>query len=77
MLVWGVLVTGKRYKWSECGLTVLITVGCAVFAMGGSIESAVAKSKGAGTYLIGGGLLLGYLASDGWTSTQQERLFTT
>lgn len=76
VVLWGTLVGGKRYKLEQYVHAILITTGCSVFVLGGTITSAVASPGGTWfTYCGGMCLLLVYLAADGWTSTQQEHLF--
>lgn len=50
----------------------LITLGCSLFLMTGSVKS---KHAGADSSLFGLSLMLGYLGFDGFTSTFQDKLF--
>eukprot|EP00879_Flechtneria_rotunda_P028066 GHRR01030144.1.p1 GENE.GHRR01030144.1~~GHRR01030144.1.p1 ORF type:complete len:305 (+),score=36.98 GHRR01030144.1:172-1086(+) len=77
VVLWGTVYGGKRYKAEQYIHAVLIAAGCSVFVLGGDITSAVAdRNSGTWwTYAMGMCLLLIYLATDGWTSTQQEHLF--
>lgn len=50
----------------------LITLGCTLFLMTGSVKS---KHAGADSSIFGMGLMLGYLGFDGFTSTFQDKLF--
>lgn len=50
----------------------LITLGCSLFLMTGSVKS---KHAGADSSAFGLALMLGYLGFDGFTSTFQDKLF--
>ena len=50
----------------------LITLGCSMFLMTGSVKS---KHASADSSLFGLALMLGYLGFDGFTSTFQDKLF--
>lgn len=50
----------------------LITLGCTLFLMTGSVKS---KHAGTDSSLFGLALMLGYLGFDGFTSTFQDKLF--
>ncbi|KAK9815558.1 hypothetical protein WJX72_005709 [[Myrmecia] bisecta] len=74
VMVWGTLIMRKRYGKRDYALAVLITAGCAAFAMTGSLRSKRAAA-GLSANLYGLALMLGYLAFDGFTSTFQDKLF--
>lgn len=50
----------------------LITLGCTLFLMTGSVKS---KHADANSSMFGLALMLGYLGFDGFTSTFQDKLF--
>jgi solute carrier family 35 (adenosine 3'-phospho 5'-phosphosulfate transporter), member B2 len=79
VMVWGFLIAKKRYGARDVGVAVFITAGCFIFFTTGETASRVAKSSkegaGMGSALWGGGLMVGYLAADGFTSTVQEKMF--
>lgn len=75
VMVWGTLIMHKRYTGRDYLLSVLVTVGCAVFILypAGSEVSPYAAGKES---TIWGILLMGgYLGFDGFTSTFQDKLF--
>lgn len=82
VMLWGTLILLKTYTISEYALALLVTGGCTLFLLSGDVGSKVAKKAaasggagGAGGAIYGGGLMLGYLGFDGFTSTFQEKLF--
>ncbi|KAK4534883.1 hypothetical protein CDCA_CDCA03G0908 [Cyanidium caldarium] len=72
VLVWGTLMSGKRYGWMDYGVATAVAIGCTVFLLSGNIH---AKHSDAGSSWIGLALMVVYLAFDGFTSTFQEKLF--
>lgn len=83
VLLWG-LVPGRRKKahtTREAGAALALAVGCAMFALGGNGGAVPTPHISNPTPTIpsaalGGALLLAaYLAADGWTSSEQERLY--
>ena len=76
---WGMIMGGKSYVARDWVIALAVTAGCTMFLAGGEVSSAKARedptmAAGLATAL-GLGLMLGYLASDGFTSTFQEKLF--
>lgn len=74
VMIWGLLMLGKKYKARDYVLTVVVTIGCAVFMGTGATKSRRAKAGGSDS-LYGLLLMCGYLGFDGFTSTFQEKLF--
>ena len=72
VLIWGSLMSGKRYGWMDYGVATAVAIGCTVFLLSGNIH---AKHSDAGSSWIGLALMVVYLAFDGFTSTFQEKLF--
>lgn len=72
VMVWGIAVSGKRYKPKEWCIAAAITGGVTEFLMTGPIDS---KSHVAGNSFYGLALLALFLGLDGFTSTFQEKLF--
>jgi adenosine 3'-phospho 5'-phosphosulfate transporter B2 len=80
VVLWGTLAGGKRYSARQYAHAALTTGGCSLFVLAGDITTGSAARLGgaagsSGSAVVGGLLLLAYLAADGWTSTAQERLF--
>merc|ERR1719210_303817 len=71
VMVWGMVVSGKRFGVTDWMIAFAVTGGVVEFLMTGPISSH--SDQGNSTY----GLLLlgGFLALDGFTSTFQEKLF--
>lgn len=76
---WGMIMGGKSYAMRDWILALSVTVGCTMFLTGGEVSSAKARSDPDMAVdlatVFGLLLMLGYLASDGFTSTFQEKLF--
>jgi adenosine 3'-phospho 5'-phosphosulfate transporter B2 len=76
---WGIMMGGKSYIVRDWIIAFSVTIGCTMFLAGGEVSSAKARSDPdmAVNLATAFGLLLmlGYLASDGFTSTFQEKLF--
>ena len=87
VMLWGRLMTGRRYTTVDYLVAASITAGATVFLLGGDVSSPAAKHghrrssgevAGSGGWLAslyGGALMVGYLGCDGFTSTLQDRLF--
>merc|ERR1719215_783459 len=71
VMVWGIIVSGKRYSLNDWLIATAVTGGVTEFLMTGPIAS----HSQAGTSMHGLLLLGGFLALDGFTSTFQEKLF--
>merc|ERR1719442_308248 len=71
VMVWGMIVSGKRYGATDWLIAAAVTGGVTEFLMTGPISSSDDESSSVyGLLLLGGFLLL-----DGFTSTFQEKLF--
>lgn len=78
VMIWQSLIARKTYSIREYLEATIVAVGCAIFLLTGEVTSAGvpgAVATGA-VYFMGGGILLLYLAVDGFTSTWQDWLFT-
>jgi len=78
VMIWQSVIVRKTYSIREYLEAVAVALGCAIFLLTGDVASTVvpgAVSTGA-VYFMGGGILLLYLAVDGFTSTWQDWLFT-
>ncbi|CAL6330732.1 unnamed protein product [Bathycoccus prasinos] len=78
VMIWGYLITQRRYFTQDYLSAAGVTLGCAMFALYGDVSSNAAKDHGKGekdTSVYGVGLMLGYLCFDGFTSTFQDKLF--
>merc|ERR1719478_948627 len=71
VMVWGIIVSGKRYSLLDWMIAAAVTGGVTEFLMTGPISS----HSSAGTSTHGLMLLGAFLALDGFTSTFQEKLF--
>ncbi|KAK3244938.1 hypothetical protein CYMTET_45472 [Cymbomonas tetramitiformis] len=74
VMIWGTLISRRKYTGKKYAVALIITVGTAAFLMGGSVVSKHAK-KAKDTTMWGVALMLGYLGFDGFTSTFQDKLF--
>merc|ERR1719310_818740 len=72
VMVWGILISQKSYKWQNWLIALAVTGGVTEFLMTGEISS---KHAAQGDSIYGLALLAGFLAFDGFTSTFQEKLF--
>jgi len=72
VMVWGILISQKRYSITDWMVAAAVTGGVTEFLMTGSIAAPHGKSSDS---MYGLGLLLGFLLFDGFTSTFQEKLF--
>lgn len=73
VMVMNKVVSGKTYQWRDWAISLVVTGGCALFMMAGSIASK--RSKGKDDSIYGLLLLCVYLAFDALTPTLQERVF--
>merc|ERR1719230_855960 len=71
VMVWGIIVSNKKYGLTDWIIATLVTVGVTEFLMTGPIAS----SSDTGNSTKGLLLLVGFLVLDGFTSTFQEKLF--
>jgi len=71
VMLWGILVSGKRYSLTDWAIAAAVTGGVTEFLMTGPISS----HSTAGTSAHGLMLLCCFLLLDGFTSTFQEKLF--
>merc|ERR1719446_54165 len=74
-MVWSIVISGKKYKAKDWLIAGAVTFGVTEFLLTGNISSKKHKGDG-GTSVYGLLLLCGFLASDGFTSTFQEKLFS-
>lgn len=74
VMIWGILILRKRYGLKDFSVAVVITAGCTLFIMTGSVKSKVSKSM-MDSSIYGVLLMAGYLGFDGFTSTFQDKLF--
>lgn len=72
VMVWGILISGKKYGAKDWLIALGITWGVTQFLLTGEIKS---KHASQGSSVYGLLLLLVFLACDGFTSTFQEKLF--
>eukprot|EP01101_Sappina_pedata_P004036 TRINITY_DN1648_c0_g1_i1.p2 TRINITY_DN1648_c0_g1~~TRINITY_DN1648_c0_g1_i1.p2 ORF type:complete len:350 (+),score=147.31 TRINITY_DN1648_c0_g1_i1:148-1197(+) len=70
VMILGIFFTGKKYGWKDFSIAAVVTVGCVLFVLSGTISSSTKSDSVYGLALMGG-----YLFSDGFTSTFQEYLF--
>jgi len=76
VMIIGAVMTGKRYGVKDYVLAALITVGCMVFSLTGSIGTGEGTAEDQRRDSLYGILLIMlYLFSDGFTSTLQEKMF--
>jgi len=71
VMILGILISGKKYGWKDFLVAFLTTIGCVAFVLTGEIGYTNQKADN----MYGLLLMAGYLFSDGFTSTFQERLF--
>merc|ERR1719281_1867624 len=72
VMVWGIIVSGKRYSLSDWLVAAAVTGGVTEFLMTGPISSHSSVASNSSYGLL---LLLVFLGLDGFTSTMQEKLF--
>jgi len=75
VMIWQSVISRTRYSLREYLEATVVALGCAIFLMTGDVgpSGAVQSSP---VYVIGGAILVVYLAVDGFTSTWQDWLFT-
>jgi adenosine 3'-phospho 5'-phosphosulfate transporter B2 len=71
VMIWGIIISQKRYGFTEWAVAAAVTGGVTEFLMTGSIKA----KHSSGTSAHGLLLLLVFLCLDGFTSTFQEKLF--
>ena len=79
VMVWGAIIRKKRYRPSEIVTAACVVAGCAAFIFSGNVLSktvAAIETISVRYYAMGCGLLLLYLAFDGFASTWQDTLFS-
>mmetsp|Transcript_19619 Transcript_19619/g.34996 ORF Transcript_19619/g.34996 Transcript_19619/m.34996 type:complete len:231 (+) Transcript_19619:2-694(+) len=72
VMLWGMVILGKRYAVSDWFVAACVSCGVAQFLFIGNISPPHDAHSSSGWGLL---LLLGFLTCDGLTSTFQERLF--
>lgn len=72
VMIWGTLIMRKRYGVKDYVNAAVITLGCTLFLMTGSIKPKRAANDSSTFGIM---LMLGYLGFDGFTSTFQDKLF--
>lgn len=72
VMIWGTIMSKKRYKATDYAVAVGVMVGCTIFLVSGNIKAKKAAPEDSYFGLL---LMLGYLLFDGFTSTFQEKLF--
>lgn len=73
VMMWGMVVSGKRYSLTDWLLAAVVTAGITIFLISGP-HRAPGEGTGCST-LAGLALLSGFLALDGLTSVMEEKLF--
>jgi len=76
VMIWSILISGKKYKAKDWAIAAAVTFGVTEFLLTGDISSSKHKKGEKDTSIYGLLLLCGFLASDGFTSTFQEKLFS-
>jgi len=71
VMVWGILISGKRYVWLDWITSIVVTLAVAEFLLTGRITA----DNNSGTSTYGLLMLVAFAALDGFTSTFQEKLF--
>jgi len=71
VMILGMVVSNKVYVWKDFLVAAFVTIGCAMFVLTGEIGNKNQQSDD----FYGLFLMAGYLFSDGFTSTFQEKLF--
>merc|ERR1719388_618165 len=72
VMVWGILISQKKYGITDWMVAAAVTGGVTEFLMTGSIGATHSQSNDS---IYGLALLVGFLLFDGFTSTFQEKLF--
>jgi adenosine 3'-phospho 5'-phosphosulfate transporter B2 len=70
VMIWGMIISQKRYTLMDWLIAAAVTLGVTEFLMTGPTSS-----PAGGSSIKGFGLLLAFLALDGFTSTMQEKVF--
>jgi len=71
VMVWGIIVSNKKYSMADWMIAACVTGGVTEFLLTGPISKHADHSDS----MFGLGLLVVFLALDGFTSTKQEYLF--
>jgi len=71
VMILGILISGKKYQWLDFLVACITTIGCVAFVLTGEIGYKHQVEDN----MYGLFLMAGYLFSDGFTSTFQEKLF--
>lgn len=74
VMIWGAIMSKKRYTFKDYLVAVLVTGGCTLFLLTGEVKSKKAAAD-SGTSYQGLLLMVAYLAFDGFTSNFQDSLF--
>jgi len=72
VMLWGIVISQKSYGLKDWLVAAFVTFGVTEFLMTGQISASHSSQSDS---IYGLGLLLGFLAFDGFTSTFQEKLF--
>ena len=76
VMIWGRLISGKRYNVDDYAVALAVMLGCTAFLLSGETKSRVSAGRDdALTSIFGLALMAGYLGFDGFTSTFQDKLF--
>jgi adenosine 3'-phospho 5'-phosphosulfate transporter B2 len=70
VMILGLLLSGKKYGSKDFLSAIVVTIGCVLFVLTGEISKSSKEDS-----IYGLLLMVGYLFSDGFTSTFQEKLF--
>eukprot|EP00471_Norrisiella_sphaerica_P012356 CAMPEP_0184501062 /NCGR_PEP_ID=MMETSP0113_2-20130426/46606_1 /TAXON_ID=91329 /ORGANISM="Norrisiella sphaerica, Strain BC52" /LENGTH=427 /DNA_ID=CAMNT_0026889699 /DNA_START=202 /DNA_END=1485 /DNA_ORIENTATION=+ len=74
VMVWGYIMSGKKYNWDEYTTAFIVTAGAFMFGLAGDIETGYDAEMGVSS-TTGILLMVGYHIADGLTSTLQEKIF--
>lgn len=74
VMLWGAVMSRKRYTFKDYLVAVLVTGGCTLFLLTGEVKSKKATDDSSTSYK-GLLLMMCYLAFDGFTSNFQDSLF--
>jgi len=75
VMIMGFIVAGRRYNKSEISTAALLSAGMSIFLLAHEAPNQKQKVPAENSY-IGMAMMLGYMATDSFTSTWQNRLFT-
>ena len=70
VMIWGVVLCGKRYGVVGYGVGVLVGMGCTIFQVSGAAGKGAAENSWYGLMMM-----VGYFGFDGFISAFQEKLF--